>query len=128
MPGKTIIGGIPYEINTMTKEQTQNEAELSKAEQANKAFIKKVTKRRVDTMGENFPDVKVFLDAIERVTSNTGQPFSVYDVIRECKGSDTLDAARVTELFAKWLNVQERFGRVTSIDSIMDYPLFIKLC
>ena len=100
--------------------------EMTKAEQAHEEFMKKVRKKRTDTMGENFPDVEVFLSAVDRVSEN-GRSFSVYDIIRECKGSDTLDAEKVTFLFSKWLAVQERFGRVTSIQSIMDYPLFIKL-
>jgi hypothetical protein len=103
----------------LTVVQETGPADIAKAK-----FLKKVGKRWTETMGENIPEVDKFLSAIERATLNG--TFSVYDVIRECKGHE-LESKEVTELFAKWLSINLSLNRVIEVPSCYDWNVYIRV-
>ena len=96
--------------------------EAGGADKAKAAFFKSI-KRKDD--GSNEPEIAKFLLAVDRATSVRGS-WSAFDILRECRGHE-LNEKRAMELLVKYIEVQEKFGKIAPIESIMDYPLWVRI-
>lgn len=98
--------------------------EVPDKETANRQFIKAVKSN--DTGGNNHVDT--FLKVLERVfaTSSSGGTFSVYDVIRESRGTE-LSAEEVKTFFERWCQINLRLNKICETFGCYSYPVYTRI-
>lgn len=111
-------------VNSFAPPQVGESAMEIPTEQVALKEFRKVTGKRKVNLGANEGDVEDFILAVNRV-SDKGT-FSINEVMRETRAAD-MDPRRVVQLFATWIDVQLRFGRVTKVNSCYDHEVFVRV-